>query len=119
MRVNLDDTDYEAGGRLTYDGELFTGEVAETTNDGQLIALTNYFKGMEHGPSQEWYRGGQRRAEGVAHYGVNIGVARTWHANGQLASEQEFDEQGRELYSRRWDENGNLVEDKAYRPSAQ
>jgi antitoxin component YwqK of YwqJK toxin-antitoxin module len=119
MRINIDDADMSDDHRLTYQGEWFTGEAVETARNGQVIALTTYYAGMEDGPSKEWYPDGQPKSEGQVRYGMAIGTFREWHRNGRLAVEQRFDDEGhgRQLSLRRWDEDGNLIEDKTYRPS--
>ncbi|MEU7948458.1 hypothetical protein AB0C50_27545 [Micromonospora taraxaci] len=95
---------------MTYQGDLFTGEVVERSPQGQVIALTTYFEGMEDGPSAEWYPTGERKAEGSARYGTAVGVHEEWHRNGNPASRVEFDDQGRMLSRQRWAEDGTPIE---------
>ncbi|MCZ7377847.1 toxin-antitoxin system YwqK family antitoxin [Micromonospora sp. WMMC250] len=110
MRVDYDDVETEDDLRVTYQGEPFTGEVVERSPQGQVIALTTYFEGMEDGPSAEWYPTGERKAEGNVRYGTAVGVHEEWHRNGNPASRVEFDNQGRMLSRQRWAEDGTPIE---------
>ena len=115
MRINADDTDLDVDGCVLYDGTPYTGEVEETAPNGQVIAITSYYKGFEDGPTREWYRDGTKRVEGESRFGVGaVGLWREWHPNGRLAVERGFSERGQQLYLRGWDEAGVLVEDKTY-----
>lgn len=110
MRVEYDDVETEDDLRVTYQGEPFTGEVVERSPQGQVIALTTYFNGMEDGLSAEWYPGGERKAEGSVSYGTAVGVHEEWHRNGNTAARIEFDNQGKLLSCHRWAEDGTPVE---------
>ncbi|MFG1895784.1 toxin-antitoxin system YwqK family antitoxin [Micromonospora zamorensis] len=109
MRVEYDDVEIEDDLRVTHQGELFTGEVVERSPQGQVIAVTTYFKGMEDGLSAEWYRSGERKAEGSAHYGIAVGVHEEWHRNGNPAARVEFDDQGKLISRQRWAEDGTPI----------
>ncbi|MET8278705.1 hypothetical protein [Micromonospora sp. NPDC005174] len=52
MRVEYDNVETEDDLRMTYQGEPFTGEVVERPPQGQDIAITMYFNGMEDGPAR-------------------------------------------------------------------
>ncbi|MGW3786101.1 toxin-antitoxin system YwqK family antitoxin [Micromonospora chokoriensis] len=110
MRVEYDDVETEDDLRVSHQGELFTGEVVERSPQGQIIAITTYFKGIEDGPSAEWYPSGERRAEGSARYGTAVGVHEEWHRNGNPAARFEFDDQGKMLSRQRWAEDGTPIE---------
>ncbi|MEU1362484.1 hypothetical protein ABZ356_21885 [Micromonospora zamorensis] len=110
MRVEYDDVETEDDLRVTYQGEPFTGEVIERSPQGQVIALTTYFKGTEDGLSTEWYPSGERKAEGSARYGIAVGVHEEWHRNGNPAARVEFDDQGKLLSRHRWAEDGTPIE---------
>ncbi|MFI6267290.1 toxin-antitoxin system YwqK family antitoxin [Micromonospora zamorensis] len=110
MRVEYHDVETEDDLRVTHQGELFTGEVVERSPQGQVIALTTYFKGMEDGLSAEWYPSGERKAEGSARYGTAVGVYEEWHRNGNPAARVEFDGQGKLLSRQRWAEDGTPIE---------
>ncbi|MET8553216.1 toxin-antitoxin system YwqK family antitoxin [Micromonospora zamorensis] len=110
MRVEYDDVETEDDLRVTYQGETFTGEVIERSPQGQVIALTTYFKGTEDGLSTEWYPSGERKAEGSARYGIAVGVHEEWHRNGNPAARVEFDDQGKLLSRHRWAEDGTPIE---------
>ncbi|MEU7674674.1 hypothetical protein AB0C42_07670 [Micromonospora taraxaci] len=109
MRVDHDDVATEDDLRVTYQGELFTGEVVERSPQDQIIALTTYFKGIEDGLSAEWYPTGERKAEGTARYGMAVGVHEEGHRNGSPATRVEFDEQGKMLSRQRWAEDGTPI----------
>ncbi len=115
MRVEFDDVDTDDDTRVEYQGEPFTGEVVERAPDGQVIALTSYFNGVEDGPTTEWYPTGELKATGSVAHGRAVGLHEEWYRDGTLAAQDEFDERGRHLARRRWDEAGNPTEDKAYR----
>ncbi|MFJ1614815.1 toxin-antitoxin system YwqK family antitoxin [Streptomyces sp. NPDC088846] len=107
-RIDIDDpeVDMDAGQRLLYRGELFTGEVEERLGDA-LVSLDSYVTGVQHGRSREWYKDGTLRSEATAREGRPAGVSREWHANGTLAAEVVFAEDGPTVLSdRRWDEEG-------------
>jgi antitoxin component YwqK of YwqJK toxin-antitoxin module len=110
VRVDYDDVETEDDLQVTYQGELFTGEVVERSPQGQIIALTTYVKGMEDGLSAEWYPTGERKAEGSARYGTAVGVHEEWHRNGNPATRVEFDDQGKMLSRQRWAEDGTPIE---------
>ncbi|QBI56494.1 toxin-antitoxin system YwqK family antitoxin [Streptomonospora litoralis] len=97
------------------DGEAYTGEAVELGKNGQVIALTTYERGLEHGPSLEWYPNGQLMEEGrVDMVKGAVGVWKTWHKDGTLAAERTFDDDGRMLADRAWDADGHVVKDKVY-----
>lgn len=111
-RVKRDQTVETAAAILTYDGEPFTGELEDTDAQGQVIALTSYSGGVEHGPQAEWYPTGEKYVEGQCEQGSAVGEWREWHRNGELAQYSRFNKFGELIQLRRWDEQGNLVEDK-------
>ncbi|PPK63300.1 hypothetical protein CLV40_12913 [Actinokineospora auranticolor] len=111
MRVEFDDVDTEDDLHVVYQGEPFTGEVVERAPNGQIVALTTYFNGMEDGPSAEWYPSGEPKAAGAVRYGTAVGVHEFWHRDGGLAGRDEFDDSGRLLRRLRWAVDGTVVED--------
>lgn len=110
MRVEYDDVVTEDDLRVTYRGELLTGEVVERSPQGQVVAVTTYFGGVEDGPSTEWYPTGERRAAGTARYGLPVSVHEEWYRNGSLAVRCEFDDHGRLLSRHRWALDGTPIE---------
>jgi antitoxin component YwqK of YwqJK toxin-antitoxin module len=110
VRVEYDDVKTEDDLRVTHQGEPFTGEVVERSPQGQVIAVTTYFNGMEDGSSTEWYPTGERRAAGSARYGLAVGVHEEWYRNGSLAIRSEFDDHGRLLSRHRWAPDGTPLE---------
>jgi antitoxin component YwqK of YwqJK toxin-antitoxin module len=106
QRVNFDDTDMDASQRVLYQGELFTGEVVETDEDGVVIRVNTYRDGSEDGPQREWFNDGMLRSEYHATGGLPTGESRDWHENGQLSRRQEFDQYGHLRVREQWDENG-------------
>lgn len=112
QRVQGDQTHLDEYGRVCgEDGELFTGELEERTDDGRVASLSNYFDGVEHGLQQEWWPGGTKRAEGVTDMGAAVGRWRSWRANGQLSELVVFNENGREMTRKCWNAAGELTED--------
>jgi antitoxin component YwqK of YwqJK toxin-antitoxin module len=107
MRVNIDDLDFDDDLQYFYKGELFTGEAVETAPTGEVIALTTFRNGIEHGPQQGWYRDGSIKSELTVVDGLAVGTAREWHPNGQLAEESEFNGRGEMVSVRRWNEDGS------------
>jgi antitoxin component YwqK of YwqJK toxin-antitoxin module len=120
-RIDVDDPQLETelDSRVTYRGEFFTGEVAETSG-GVLVALTTYRDGFEDGPSQEWFADGTPLSDGTVRRGFPVGPWRLWHSNGVLAEEKVFDDEGKGdiLRLRRWSESGELVKDATYPPGS-
>jgi antitoxin component YwqK of YwqJK toxin-antitoxin module len=107
-RIDIDDpeVDMDAGQRLLYRGELFTGEVEERLG-GAVVSRDRYVDGSGHGPSREWYVDGTPRSEATAWQGRPVGIAREWHPGGTLAAEQVFAADGLTmLEDRAWDEEG-------------
>lgn len=107
MRINIDDLDFDDDLQYFYRGEPFTGEAVETAPTGEVIALTTFRNGTEHGPQRGWYRDGSRHSEMTVVNGVAVGTAREWHPNGQIAEEGGFDENGEMVSLRRWNEDGS------------
>ena len=107
MRVNIDNLDFNDDLQYFYDGEPFTGETVETAPTGEVIALTTFRDGIEHGPQRGWYRDGSKKSEVTAVNGLAVGTAREWHPNGQLAEESEFNDRGEMVRVQRWHEDGS------------
>ncbi|WP_329375845.1 hypothetical protein OG625_00610 [Streptomyces sp. NBC_01351] len=106
LDLSIDEVDTGDDLRLEYQGEPFTGEVAETIGD-VLLSQVFYVNGIPHGPDREWWADGVLKSEGEVRHGLPYGTFRQWHHNGQLAAEKHFDDYGRLLTIDRWDENGN------------
>ncbi|QBJ92403.1 hypothetical protein D0Z67_20305 [Streptomyces seoulensis] len=107
-RIDIDDPDVDMDDaqRLLYRGNLFTGEVTEHLA-GKLVSLDAYADGLLNGLSQEWYKDGTLRSEGLVRSGLPRGEHREWHPNGVLASLKIFDEDGLTLRGDfEWDEEG-------------
>ena len=85
IEVDDPEVDGHLAGRITYRGELFTGQTVGHDPDGRRIALTTYADGIQDGPSKEWYPDGHLRQ---LHF---------------------FDEIGNHLSRTIWDEDGNAV----------
>lgn len=66
MRVDEDDLDFDTDDYIVvlYEGEPFTGEGVETDVDGNVLTLSTYVNGREHGPQYEWYSDGTPRVQG-------------------------------------------------------
>ncbi|MEV4433428.1 hypothetical protein [Streptomyces sp. NPDC049585] len=108
QRIDIDDpaVDMDGAKRLLYQGELFSGEVAEY-HGGSLVSLDGYTEGVPDGLTQEWYRDGARRSWARVRMGFVIGECLEWHRNGQLASKRVFSEDGKRLLGDyKWDEEG-------------
>jgi antitoxin component YwqK of YwqJK toxin-antitoxin module len=106
MRLNADDVDLYEGTYVQYEGANFTGEVAETLDDGTVIGLNTYVDGLEDGPQRAWTDDGTLVSEYQAVRGMPVGEAKDWYANGQLRRRQEFDQHGTLRKRDVWDENG-------------
>lgn len=113
QRIDLEDpdVDFDDWQSLLYQGELFTGEVAEYAAGGRLIGLETYADGLVDGPSQAWYADGSRRSEGRTHHGHAVGEWQEWHPNGQPYRFSTFDGNGNVVARREWDEAGTLVKE--------
>lgn len=111
MRISGDQTYLDEYGRTCYEDAPYTGELEDLADNGQLVALFNYYEGIEHGRQYEWWPDGVQRAEGVANMGAAVGEWRYWHPNGQLSEQVVMDENGRELTRKRWNAAGELIED--------
>ncbi|MEU7480618.1 hypothetical protein AB0A63_31885 [Lentzea sp. NPDC042327] len=111
MRVNRSKTVDTPAAILLHDGEPFTGELEDTDAEGNVIALSSYVDGIEHGPQTEWYPSGEKQAEGRCHRGSPVGEWREWHRNGKLAEHDLFNVFGELVERRRWDEHGTLLVD--------
>lgn len=107
MRVNIDDLDFDDDLQYFYKGEPFTGEAVETAPTGEVIALTTFRNGIEHGPQRGWYRDGSKKSEVTVVNRRAVGTAWEWHLNGQLAEESEFNDRGEMVHVRRWHEDGS------------
>ncbi|MCX2733975.1 hypothetical protein OOZ19_27345 [Saccharopolyspora sp. NFXS83] len=106
LRVDEEETDMDASGRVFYQDEPFTGVTVETAHDGSVVSTYSYFAGYPDGPYQEWRTPDLLRKEGRMRNGMPIGTHREWHPNGQVATEAEFDDHGSQVGFRAWDENG-------------
>jgi antitoxin component YwqK of YwqJK toxin-antitoxin module len=107
--VSEDDITLWEGTYVQRDGEMFTGEVVETADDGTVVSLNTYVDGLEDGPQREWYQDGARLSEYQARQGMAVGEALRWHDNGQLAGRRWFDQYGSVREREAWDEQGNSV----------
>ncbi|MGW5342378.1 toxin-antitoxin system YwqK family antitoxin [Streptomyces sp. NPDC004050] len=107
-KIDIDDpdVDMDEAQRLTYRGELYTGEVVEYLG-GSLVSQESYASGIRDGLSREWYKDGRLRAEGVVRRGRPRGEFLEWHPNGVLKSRQVFNDSGMVLEEEyEWDETG-------------
>lgn len=107
MRINIDELDIGDDLAYYYEGELFTGEVVETDQNGHIIAFLTLVDGRGNGPEWLWFSDGRLKTETMVRDGRAVGVSREWHPNGQLAQESEFDAQGQMMSIRRWNEDGS------------
>lgn len=107
-RIDINDpaVDMDAGQRLLYDGEPFTGEVVEGFMEDPT-SLETYRDGWLHGPWRLWYGPGLPKAQGEFVNTGFVGEVLTWHYNGRLESRQLFSERSIELADYAWDEDGN------------
>ncbi|MBW4719901.1 toxin-antitoxin system YwqK family antitoxin [Saccharothrix obliqua] len=112
MRIDRRETYRDESMRVVHDGELFTGELETKDADGNLIALGNYYEGVQHGLQEQWFPNGRKKAEGVVDFGVAVHEWRRWYPDGTPAQVRTFDAAGRQLHITRWDKDGTLVEDK-------
>lgn len=110
LRVNLSDT-VEGDFALVYhNGEEFSGEAVDVSDDGKIIALLTYRDGILNGPHWENHPDGSRAEEGTYTDGRATGVYRAWHPNGQPSKYYEFDERGNIAVKMSWDANGTPTE---------
>ena len=109
--IDVDDpeVDGDLAGRVTYRGELFTGQTVEHDTDGKRIALTTYTAGIQDGPSREWYPDGRPLMDGMVKSGRAVGEWREWYPDGRLKQLDVFDDSGNHLSRTVWDEDGNPV----------
>ncbi|MFF4602605.1 toxin-antitoxin system YwqK family antitoxin [Streptomyces sp. NPDC001339] len=108
LRIDIDDpaVDIDHAQRVLYQGEPFTGEVAEY-QDGHLISLDEYTDGILNGQSREWYLDGVLRSEGIVRDARPMGEFNEWHRNGVLKSRKFFDSAIASLREEdTWDEHG-------------
>lgn len=107
-KIDVDDPDVDMDDaqRLFYEGELYTGEVAEYQGEA-LVSLDTYVEGRPYGLSRSWYQDGVLKSEGTLQGGRPVGEYREWHQNGMLKSRQVFGEAGYDLLEeQQWDEAG-------------
>ncbi|MGH6657614.1 MAG: toxin-antitoxin system YwqK family antitoxin [Actinocrinis sp.] len=111
LRVDIDsdDVDFDYN-QCLYQGEPFTGELAEYSTDGALVALTPYVGGFINGTDRAYYADGTLKWEAQVRNGQPVGTSRSWHENGVLAEEKDFTENHRLVEVRAWDENGQPTE---------
>jgi antitoxin component YwqK of YwqJK toxin-antitoxin module len=110
LERKLTTSDTDDGWMVRVDGVPFTGEVVDT-EDGQVMMVTTYENGIEHGPWWEIYPDGARQGEGTYDHGATVGEWRTWYPGGKLQEFNLFDRWGSIRKIQRWDEQGNLVQD--------
>lgn len=107
MRINIDDADIGDDLAYRYRGELFTGEVVETDQDGKVVNLLTLVDGRGNGPELSWFPSGQLKTETMLQDGKPVGTSRSWHPNGVLADERVFDDRGFVVGSRNWNDDGS------------
>ncbi|ATW49316.1 toxin-antitoxin system YwqK family antitoxin [Streptomyces peucetius] len=110
-RIDIDDpnVDMDEAQRITYQGEPFTGEVAEYQN-GHLVSLDEYTDGILNGKCREWHQDGTLRSDGIVRDGRAVGESKEWHPNGALKSRKFFDNSAASLREEdTWDEDGTHV----------
>ncbi|MGV9663635.1 toxin-antitoxin system YwqK family antitoxin [Nocardia niigatensis] len=111
MRISGDQVYRDEFGYISHDGALYTGEVEEYAENGQLVELSTYYEGIENGLQQEWWPNGNKRAEGVTKMGSAVGEWRYWHENGQMSEQVVLDADGQEMTRKRWNAAGDLTKD--------
>jgi len=108
MRVHIDDTSQEDEFTWMYEGEPFTGEIADYDRDGNLVDLMTVVGGVQQGVERSWYSDGTLRMEIPIVDGRAVGTSRRWHPNGQLSEERDI--VGGELTAvRRWASDGTPI----------
>jgi len=106
-RIDINDpaVDMDAGQRLLYNGEPFTGDVIEGFMEDPF-SLETYRDGWLHGPWRLWCLDGSPKAQGEFVNGGLVGESLTWHENGRLESRRLFSERSSVLADYAWDEEG-------------
>lgn len=94
MVVAVQQTDRNARGELTLNGDLFTGEVITYDTNGGILERTHYVSGHRHGQSRSWFKNGVLGYEAEYVGGRKNGLIRSWWENGNLRT-QEYRQNGR------------------------
>jgi antitoxin component YwqK of YwqJK toxin-antitoxin module len=97
--------------RITKDGELLTGIVFGSFEDGTLQYEESYKNGKKDGVDKFWYSNGQLRWESYYVNGKIDGVERRWYKNGQMWSEINFKNGEAEGIKKEWSKNGKLTKE--------
>ncbi len=106
----LTTSDTDDGWMVRVDDMPFTGEVVDTEN-GQMVGVTGYRDGLEHGSSVEYFPDGSKHVEGQSAEGYPVGEWREWYPGGKLKSYKVLDRWGDLRKSQVRDADGVLIED--------
>lgn len=109
QRIRDEEADATDDGLVLYEGEFYTGELAEIDSNGKLLSLSTYTGGLEDGPWMEWYPDGTKRVEGRYSNGSIVGTWKEWHSNGVLARKLVY-ENKRLTHKEKWNRNGEQIE---------
>lgn len=92
--VAAQQTERNARGEVTLNGDLFTGELIIYHTDGGILERTHYVSGHREGLSRSWFKNGVLGFEAEYVNGRKNGLVRSWWGNGTLRT-QEYRQNGR------------------------
>jgi len=107
-RVHIKDLEENYPMPSYYQGELFTGIVYDTYDNGQLSLEGTMVEGRMNAIGQRWYENGQLKFK--AKYKDNLleGLGQEWYINGQLEFEGNFKNDRRDGLCKEWYSDGQL-----------
>ena len=108
-QITVKDLDYEDDGRVSYEGQLFTGLATDYWASGQLAAEVNYVDGLIDGEVKERHQNGVLKEVSFYRKG-EMNEKTEMHENGQIKLKGEY-ESGIALWEKKWDSEGNLLSD--------
>ncbi|MFJ9519645.1 toxin-antitoxin system YwqK family antitoxin [Kitasatospora sp. NPDC101801] len=108
LRIDINDPDVgtDLALRLTYRGELFTGEATDAPEEPTV--LETYRDGLRHGPWREWYLEGALKTEATFQEGHFVGEYQQWYEDGRLAIRRLYTDQGQMAAEYQWTPDGQL-----------
>ena len=101
-----DDVEYNDMLLMVVGDEPITGQVVVRNAAGVIVESVDYFHGIKHGSSREFYDNGVRKSVIEFQAGVPQGTGMAWWQSGALKAEVVYDG-GDVVSAREWDPAGN------------
>ena len=104
----------DSKGRLSFEGELFSGYIVKKNLNGDIIEKKGYLNGYLEGKSIGYFDNGKLKFKRYYKSGKKIGMHEGWYLNGQKKFEYFFNKGLNKGKHYQWYDNGQLYSEINY-----